>query len=292
LRRSAKFFTAILIFSLSLISMACKYGLDEVIYRRNSFRYRSIPMTELDDSPTQAMLSSLGSKYSVLIISDMHYGKSGKSQHEEALLSWIDSLPASKRPSFCINLGDTADHGLEDEFDDYIDFELRLKSRIPYVYNIVGNHDLYNSGWDEWESKMYPHTSFYHFATGGLSWYFLDSGSGTLGTRQVEELADAMKNDSKPKIVSLHYPVYSDKINMLSCGSLQDEHEVNTLITIFKKYNVKMILDGHTHRYFMNDLSSFTEFNVSTMMDGCSFGVLSVDETSGSIKGEGQKIED
>ena len=183
--------------------MTCKYGLDEAIYREDSFRRRSVSLTEMNDSPTQSLVSSLGPKYTVLIISDMHYGKSGHSQHEDELLSWIDSLPASKKPAFCINLGDTADHGLPGELDSFLAFESRLKQRIPNVYNIVGNHDLYNSGWSGWKEKMYPHNSFYHFETSAFSWYFLDSGSGTLGKRQMDEFEKVLRNDSKQKIVSL-----------------------------------------------------------------------------------------
>ncbi len=272
--------------------MTCKYGLDEAIYREDSFRRRSVSLTEMNDSPTQSLVSSLGPKYTVLIISDMHYGKSGHSQHEDELLSWIDSLPASKRPAFCINLGDTADHGLPGELDSFLAFESRLKQRIPNVYNIVGNHDLYNSGWSGWKEKMYPHNSFYHFETSAFSWYFLDSGSGTLGKRQMDEFEKVLRNDSKQKIVSLHYPIYSDKISMLSCGTLQDEHEANRLVTLFLDNKVALVLDGHTHRYFRNDFGSFLELNVSTMMKQCSFALVTVDEESGIVDGRGLNPEE
>ena len=277
---------AIFIVLFSMCFLTCKYGLEEAVYRSDSVRRRAISLKEMDDSATQNMLSSLGSKYDVLLISDLHYGKSGASQHESELLDWLDTLSASKKPAFCINLGDTADHGRSDEYNSYLDFQNQLCSRLksPVVYNIVGNHDLFNSGWSEWEEKMYPHTSFFHFETGNVSWYFLDSGSGTLGDRQMKELADALKRDSKAKIVSLHYPMYADKINMLSYFALQDEHESDLLFSLFAKNNVKLVLDGHTHRYFNNDFGKFTEFNLSSLMASTSWGILSVDETKMEFK--------
>ncbi|MEE3312597.1 MAG: metallophosphoesterase [Treponema sp.] len=287
MRRSANFFTAILIFSLSLISMTCKYGWEQAIYRPDSFRRRADSITELTgDSTTQGMLSALGGNttYDVLLIADLHYGKKNVDRREDDLLAWIDSLPASKKPAFCINLGDSADHGKSDEYDDYLSFESRLKTRVHAVYNVVGNHDLYNSGWDEWKDKMYPHTSFYRFETAGLSWYFLDSGSGTLGRPQIENLKDVMEDDPKPKIVSMQYPSYSDDINMLSYFTLQDEHEVALLFKIFKENKVKLVLDGHTHKYFKNDFGSFIEFNVSTLTSGGDCGLLSVNESTMELK--------
>ena len=226
----------ILIVLFSLCFVTCKYGLGEGFYRKNPVKSRANALKELNDETTQNLLSSLGSKYDVLLISDLHFGKDESSQHERALFDWLDSLSADKRPSFCINLGDTADHGLSEEYDSYLVFQEQLRSKLksPVVFNVLGNHDLFNSGWSSWKEKMYPNMSFYHFETNNVSWYFLDSGSGTLGERQVEILSDAIKHDSKQKIISLHYPLYGDKIDaLMSHDSLQDEHETDMLFTLF-----------------------------------------------------------
>lgn len=261
-----------------LLPLSCHYAPSEYFNRSESANKRAPEIKELNDS------HSLGTSYDILVLSDIHFGQDRADRHDEDVLDWLDS-PVTK-PKFCVNLGDTADHGFESEFDSYLEFEDEIKARLyspsSPVYSLIGNHDLRRDGWSVFCEKMYPYTSCYHFETEGMSYYFLDSADGTLGKGQLKNLENAFKADSKPKVIFTHEPIYHDKANLLSATALQDTHEADKLLTLFAKNRVLLYLCGHSHAFRRNSFGSFTEFNLPSYVHSRAWGVIHIDETNGT----------
>ena len=163
---------------------ACQYysyGLDEFLYRDNSIRNRSSKLKELDEGLENSVFGS----YEILVITDVHFGGEGighnGERRDDEFFSWISENfkdAGKEMPKFCVCLGDVAEHGLESEFKDYKKFTEKLESEFGIkTYNIIGNHDLYNAGWKNFEKYSFPYCSFYKFRTKNLTYYFLDSVS-------------------------------------------------------------------------------------------------------------------
>jgi len=243
------------------------YGWDEFFSRSDPVSSRAESITDLSDTPAASCTS-----YTVIVITDVHFGGDG-TRPDDTFLAWVDSL--SPQPKFCICLGDIAEHGYESEYKEYVAFTDKLRSRSIPVYTVTGNHDLYNSGWQYWSAMVYPETSFYRLKTSDFSWYFLDSGSGSLGTDQYDALKEAMEADSNSKVVMLHYPLYADG-TFYAC--LQNTYERDKLITLFAKQSVQLVLDGHTHAYHTYDFGSFYEFNVPGYLEKHQWALLTVKE--------------
>jgi 3',5'-cyclic AMP phosphodiesterase CpdA len=259
--------------------IACKdeYGLNELLYRADNVNARSAYITEVDaPKPDQT------GTYTVLILSDIHFGAHPDHPDlpEEKFFAWLKKQ--NNAPAFCLVLGDSAEAGTKEEYLQFKAFAdiLETDYHIP-VYSIVGNHDLYNSGWQYYTQYCKPYVSSYHFTTKTFSWYALDSGSGTLGGSQLKNLVAKLKADPKPKVVFSHYPMYGGGGNFYF--SLSDPHERAALISAFAKYNVKIVLEGHQHPGSFYDFGSFKEYNVAAFRDKQSWHLLNVDETNGTV---------
>ncbi len=281
-----KIFT-VLSLIITVTALSCNFGVKEVFYRNEPINKRAVSVKLLQDEGTQNLIAALNAEtdkiYSILIITDIHFGRFRPDRNDDLLISWIGSL--SEKPKFCICLGDIADHGKENEFKDYNRLEQRIKDAgIQYVYNILGNHDLYNSGWRFYEQYCYPNTSCYYFSTDRFSFYFLDTASGSLGKKQMADLKTKLAADPKPKIVSSHYPIYANCDPFTGYFSLQDTKESDTLISLCVKNNVKLFLDGHTHRYFKNQMKGFLEFNVPSELCTNQWALITVNENDGTIQ--------
>lgn len=278
---SCNLFFLLLLAVISIFLSSCNflfggYGWDEFFYREHSVSSRADSLTDLTDTP-----AGTSAAYSVIVITDVHFGGDG-TRPDDKFFSWVAGL--SDKPKFCVCLGDVVEHGYESEYTDYVSFTGKLYDTYGIrTYTVTGNHDLYNSGWKYWSTMVYPYTSFYRLKTLDFSWYFLDSGSGSLGTDQYDALEDAMDNDSNPKIVLLHYPIYADG-TIYTC--LQNTYERDKLITLFAKKNVKLVLDGHTHTYHTYDFGTFYEFNVPGYLEKGQWALLTVNETAGTVSAE------
>jgi hypothetical protein len=270
----------------------CEYGMSEFLNRADDVTARSAYLTEVSAPALDGIFYGetnppFGDKYTVLVLSDIHFMEHPENHKDhpdlpiEKFFTWLDDL--AEKPAFCLVLGDSAESGTENEYQQFAAFAGKLEAdpyKIP-VYSIVGNHDLYNNGWKLYTRYCKPLISYYHFNTGSFSWYALDSGSGTLGGSQLKDLVSHLKADKRPKIVFSHYPMYGGGGNFYF--SLSDPHERAALISAFAKNNVKMVLEGHQHPGSYHDFGSFEEYNVSSFRDKQSWHLVTVDETNETV---------
>ena len=274
---------------LLLSATACSYGAYFLRFDEESPESRAKSALTLNDDDLPPLTAH---RYSFVIITDTHFGAS-KSRNDDKFIAWLDTqLDAADeglRPRFVVNLGDTLDSGRDGQADDYIAFceqlqETAARHNLPRfpVYAVLGNHDTYNNGWEVWKRRVYPYTSYYTFTTAdGFSYYFLDSGNGTLGEAQLNDVIARMKDDPRPKLVFTHYPIYGNAIYYFT---LQDTMERNLLIDAFARNNVRYIFAGHDHKDHRNTFKDdFREHDIASFLysDVCS--LVTIDETTGGV---------
>lgn len=279
----------ILIVLVSFLFTACQYysyGLDEFFYRSNTVDKRASRLLELKDFVNEDGTGKLSGEYEVLIITDVHFGgenmgKNGRRMEDE-FIQWIKNTYTSEDlPKFVICLGDVAEHGLAEEYEDYENFTKQLKEEFGLVtYNVIGNHDLYNAGWSHYEKHCYPYTSFYKFNTEKFSWYFLDSASCSLGNDQLMAFKKDMeyREPGRKKLVFTHVPVYAGGRFYFV---MQNTTERNKLISYCAENKVQAFIDGHTHKEISSNIG-FTEYNLPGFLEKRGFGIITVDENKGT----------
>lgn len=243
-----------------------------------------------------------GSVYSGLVVTDIHMGSYDLKQSEENdFLLLMDRLFKNENkeyvPRFIICLGDIADGGHEEEYKEYNAFfklvkELAVKNGVVssasdfMIYSELGNHDLYNNGWGSWKRNVYPHIASYYFnlrsdsQTMGFSYYFLDTGNGAFGRSQLDNLEKLFKNDPRPKIISTHYPVYTNGTEILT---LSDTSERNYMLSLFSKYNVKKVFAGHEHLNFSCSFNNFDQENTAALFLNRSCRLFTVNEKAQTV---------
>lgn len=281
LKRCVSNISALTICILTFFAVAgCKFGLEEAFYRPNGVNERSKELSPLTlDSRIENSAVYQSKRYNFLILTDVHFGASYEVP-ETQILSWFDGLSQEEKPLFCIILGDMVENGNSDDFTSFNMFQRKLETKGLPVYCIVGNHDLLNSGWSYWKYNCNPHSSFYCFKTDTVSWYFTDTGSGTMGSKQLEALEEAFANDNNRKLVFSHYPLYGGGagIPMFVMGNTKERARI---INLFAENNVKYFFAGHFHPGGGYNFGSFTEFVGKTLKSG-KFYLVSIDETTGN----------
>ena len=267
--------------ALVLLPVSCKpieLGLYKVFDHGESVDER---IGDLDDVPAPNPAVSNG-KFAFAVTSDVHFGNDSPSysRDEAGFYAKLQELKSTLNPpSFLVCLGDVVEKGdARQEWADYRDWCQTVESILGNkVYTTTGNHDLYNNGWEYFEDYTYPGTGLFRFSTAGFTFYFLDSGSGSLGSKQFSKFRKAVEADGSPKIICTHYPVYGTAQFFQNYYTMQNTEEADTLITLCTRNNVKLFLGGHMHAQHENDLGSFTELVLPCYAVDHKFAVVTVD---------------
>lgn len=238
-----KYFVLIItaLFSLFLF-ISCGTRFAEIFYQEASLNKRIEPLRDYSDSVTL----SDSNHVRVMIITDLQIGDRSTFVPKDAVYKFIEK----KQPDMIFVLGDIVHNGRESEYKEYKAFiddmptHLSDEQKIP-VFCAVGNHDLYNSGWDLYRQYTTPDSNFFRIKTGDVSWYFVDSAGATLGTKQLNFLEEEFQQDPNYKFVLSHYPFYGDED--LSYFSLGNSRERAFLLNLCAKSNVQGIYSGHFH---------------------------------------------
>ncbi len=267
-----------LVFALLLLQ-SCQYAFHEALWRKDPVDSRSTHIVKVEPKFTVPPTK----KYYCILIADPHLGHTKYDAPLEKFLTWLDKYIAQKggeQPLFCITLGDLVDHGTASEYQTFADFQKKIQDKGIPVYNILGNHDVYNSGYTLWKETCYPHTPSYYFETTAFQWYFLDTASGTLGRPQFYDLKEKLAQSNKPKLVFTHYPLYG---NGAFYFTLCNPRERAELISLFGKNNVKLYCTGHYHKGGYYDFGAFKEHVLTAFGAYSHWYVFHVDETASAF---------
>jgi 3',5'-cyclic AMP phosphodiesterase CpdA len=151
---------------------------------------------------------------------------------------------------------------------DFMDKEFKL-FKMP-VKMTMGNHEnvgiTAESGIDktdkDWGKQMFEkryQKRYYSFVFNGWKFFILDgikilektkNYTEDIDPEQIEWIKKELKSTDKntPLVISMHTP-FIDPNSVVTSKSKVMPAICDTVLNMFKEYNLKMVLEGHTHRY-------------------------------------------
>jgi len=174
------------------------------------------------------------------------------------MLTFATALRNDADASFGVMLGDCT--GRRGSLPVYVEAIKHIPEQQKYpteIFTLIGNHDLYFSGWDDFKKQIGPSVYWFEvdYGHGKDLFICLDSASGTLGNRQMEWLKDFLaKKRSRYRhcIILTHTNILYTDNSQVSSGNLPME-ETMTLLELFGKHDISLCLQGHDH--FRDDIT-------------------------------------
>ena len=182
---------------------------------------------------------------------------------------------------------------------DLMDKELKL-FKVP-VYLTMGNHEnvgiTVESGIDSsnvnWGKKMYMkryNKRYYSFVYNGWKFFVLDGIRILIQQKNYTEGVDSVQiewikkelqsTDKKmPIVISIHPPLVNPE-GITNPASKVISSNAATILGLFKDYNLKTVLEGHTHRYMFLYVNGIYYINGGSSEYGTNpfdFGFIKVD---------------
>lgn len=190
-----------------------------------------------------ARLSSAESSYSVYVCTDPHIADSyGHLPEFAGALRGDESAPMG------LMLGDCID--VRGAMPIYVEAIANDDAEQP-IFSLLGNHDIYFSGWDAFKALVGPSVYWFELAhpAGKDLYVVLDSASGTLGGKQTEWLGALLaerRGDYRHCVISMHTNLFNTDGSQFATGNLGLEESM-ALWELFDKHDVTLCLQGHDH---------------------------------------------
>ncbi|MDH4199289.1 MAG: metallophosphoesterase [Spirochaetia bacterium] len=188
-------------------------------------------------TPPGASSISNQNNFSFIQVTDIHLA--------EGVNPYLSSLSRNliSTDAFIIPTGDLTDYGKRSDFIAYRDIMNSIG--LPY-FSVIGNHDLWFKGWDQYKDILGP--GVYSTHAGNVRIIVLDSANDTLGADQYKWLEKELSMKIEPYcIVASHYNLFSPVIGETSQSTNMEE--VYGMMRMFEKYKVNYVLMGHSHIY-------------------------------------------
>jgi len=156
---------------------------------------------------------------------------------------------------------------------------------------VAGNHDTYFEGWDSFYEFFGSSTYSVEVQNPGGSsdlFIFLDTASGTLGRSQLEWLESVLKGrkNYRHAVVCTHLNFFR---NRFTTSTNPLNLEILTLIDMFGRYDVNLVIMGHDHlRYeeHFGDCNYITLDALTDDFDEASYLMVNVNEEGVSYRFE------
>jgi len=178
--------------------------------------------------------------FSFIVCGDPHVSKDNCGYFDR-----IDFSGAEKNACFVIVTGDLTQGGREGNFEKFAAMINDLRGAGIGCFPAIGNHDLYNSGWARYKKKIGP--SAYTVIAGNCKFIFIDTAGGRVGKKQMQWLEKELSVNTRPVVfVVSHYPIYGGSHGMYHFPRNAEREE---MISLFEKYNVDCVLEGHFHGF-------------------------------------------
>ena len=193
------------------------------------------------------IVTGVPDEYKVYTMSDIHVDFS--TDNLDRYVS--DYLADTVAAPFSLCLGDLIN--ATGHFDYFAEHVKPVSDAGRKIYYCVGNHDLYFDQWKEYFSRFGSSTYWFevHTVSGYKDLYIaLESGSGTLGIDQREWLEDVLKAKENQGfrhiIVFTHTHLFKKDTSQGHTSNFNLE-ETYDLADLFDRYDVSLVLQGHSH---------------------------------------------
>lgn len=193
------------------------------------------------------VITGVPDEYKVFAMSDVHV--EGPTHNLDAYVA--DYLADTTAEAFSLCLGDLI-YG-KGGFGKFYEHIKPVTDAGKKIYYTVGNHDLFFGQWDDFYTRFGASTYWFEVQTvSGFKDLFvaLDSGSGTLGVDQRDWLEDLLKskhNQGYRHIVVFTHTHFFRTNNVNGTTSSFSMEETYDLADLFDRYDVAMVLQGHSH---------------------------------------------
>lgn len=157
--------------------------------------------------------------------------------------------------------------GHKEDYDLFME-HLPLKDSLMH-FAIAGNHDLFFDGWQYFYSAFGSSSYFFVVNTPGASDLFicLDSGGGTLGSRQSAWLKNLLESNRD----NYRYCTVFTHNNIFRFRPVTSTHpmveEVYFLLDLFTRHNVNMVVTAHDHKRNTGILGNTTHIIMDALQD-------------------------
>ncbi len=235
---------------------------------------------ELNSSnPSDTIIEVLQEDYTIYMCGDIHVTNTA-----DNLAQFIEIAKTDSSAAFSIILGDITDQkgGMEIAYD-----TIQKHTTEDYILKtIVGNHDLYFNQWEVYKELF--GSGIYYFAvqtpTAKDLYIVLDSGSGTLGNKQLqwlEELLSSERTNYRHCIVFSHTNMWAENFSQFPSGlfSIEESAKISNLLS---QYNVNYYFNGHVHYRSTTTLNDVEYVTLDEMLDDserASYVIVNVGET-------------
>jgi predicted phosphodiesterase len=167
---------------------------------------------------------------------------------------------------------------VQEHLSEYFPFEL---------YPVVGNHDLYFKGWEQFYSRFGSSTYKFSVRTPVAADLFicLDSGSGTLGNKQIAWLKNILEKE-RPEYRRCVLFTHNNLFRLRHAESTSPlVEELHILMELFVRHRVDMVITGHDHKSDSEVFGNTTHIIMDALMDDNSdAGYLKVKIKDGKIE--------
>lgn len=197
--------------------------------------------------------------YSIYVMSDSHVGDT------DNLSIFLDKAASASAAAVVmagdLTTGQTADFVTLDEM-------LSDAEDLP-VFPMVGNHDLYFGGWEQYYPIFGSSTYYFTVSTPIAEDLFicLDTGSGTLGPKQLQwlkHILETSRQDYRHCLVFTHVNFFRTR-KTFSTNPLTEE--LHVLTDLFARYSVDMVIAGHDHQRSEVDFGNTTYLVTDALSD-------------------------
>lgn len=182
--------------------------------------------------------------YQFYVCTDPHVGQTSTN-----LQTFATQLRGDSSAAFGVVLGDCTDQ--RDVMSTYAEAIASSSEADAPIFSLIGNHDLFFSGWDDYYKLLGPSVYWFEVSYGSGKDLFitLDSASGTLGRKQMEWLKSLLENhrsDYRHCAVFTHTNLFYTDNSQTGSGNMALE-ETYVLTDLFSRHNVTLCLQGHDH---------------------------------------------
>ncbi len=200
---------------------------------------------EYNDAHPIPAIHTNSDDYRVYVMTDCHL--EGETQHLDKFVNIF--IQDEGTVPFALCLGDLVNG--DKPFDTFVSHTAAIQEAGRRMFLTIGNHDLYWGRWKDFRKSFGSSTYRFEVITPSARDIFIciDSGGGTLGTRQREWLEETLKSvcgECRNIVVFTHTHFFMKDMSQGTTSNFPLEESYD-LTELFRRYEVNLVLSGHDH---------------------------------------------